>query len=219
MDCHEADTHFTLLGIYKFAQNDENWMDQLFKHEGYCLWNNKLYNFMSKWTESWPLYCSNSYVKDSDGNIIYYDIKPEDDGSATIGLYSDSSCLQEKQADVQTVLGQIAANGGTNLVGLYRNMDKWDEGLGQFKICQPCISYNLRLMLAIYNRTSGDDVRRSLEEGDDDDDDAVDDDNEYNPYYCADDAGYENVNQVREMCRFLYLFFYPSKTSIVLPKI
>lgn len=36
MDCHEADTHWQLLGLYKHREPDE-WMEQLFKHEGMFL--------------------------------------------------------------------------------------------------------------------------------------------------------------------------------------
>lgn len=40
MDCHLKDTHFKLLGFFK-EPNYHEWMEQLFKHQGVCLWTNE----------------------------------------------------------------------------------------------------------------------------------------------------------------------------------
>ena len=54
MDCHEKHTHFSLLGIYKFTQDDnEDWMEQLYKHMGYCLWSEDEFEFMYDAYASW----------------------------------------------------------------------------------------------------------------------------------------------------------------------
>jgi hypothetical protein len=37
MDCHLDDTNFQLLGFFKHRSYDD-WMEQLFKHEGVCVW-------------------------------------------------------------------------------------------------------------------------------------------------------------------------------------
>ena len=38
MDCHESHTHFKLVGVFKESQGMYDWTEQLFKHEGYCIW-------------------------------------------------------------------------------------------------------------------------------------------------------------------------------------
>ena len=47
MDCHEPDTHFDLLGYFK-EPSYATWMEQLFKHEGMCVWTDEEYNFMQE---------------------------------------------------------------------------------------------------------------------------------------------------------------------------
>ena len=41
MDCHEAQTHFKLVGVFKETDGMYDWAEQLFKHEGYCIWNDE----------------------------------------------------------------------------------------------------------------------------------------------------------------------------------
>jgi hypothetical protein len=38
MDCHESHTHFQLVGVFKETDGMYDWTEQLFKHEGYCIW-------------------------------------------------------------------------------------------------------------------------------------------------------------------------------------
>jgi hypothetical protein len=40
MDCHLSDTHWSLLGFFKHKDYDD-WMEQLFKHEGICVWTDE----------------------------------------------------------------------------------------------------------------------------------------------------------------------------------
>ena len=83
MDCHVDNTHFSLLGFFKHKSYDE-WMGQLFKHEGSCVWSQSEYNFMSNAREAWPTGCKASGYSSSDGKAIYYDTKPIQGGSITI---------------------------------------------------------------------------------------------------------------------------------------
>lgn len=49
MDCHLDDTQWKLLGVFKIddiSQRD-GWMEQLFKHEGVCIWGEDTYDFAS----------------------------------------------------------------------------------------------------------------------------------------------------------------------------
>ena len=48
MDCHLDDTkHWHLLGYFK-EYYYMDWFEQLFKHEGYCVWQNDEADFMCK---------------------------------------------------------------------------------------------------------------------------------------------------------------------------
>jgi hypothetical protein len=38
LDCHESHTHFQLVGIFKETEGMYDWTEQLFKHQGYCIW-------------------------------------------------------------------------------------------------------------------------------------------------------------------------------------
>ena len=38
LDCHESHTHFNLVGVFKETDGMYDWTEQLFKHEGYCIW-------------------------------------------------------------------------------------------------------------------------------------------------------------------------------------
>ena len=93
MDCHLPDTHFSLLGFFKEPRYDQ-WMEQLFKHEGDCVWSDKEYKFMQKYRDGWPLYCTRSTVYEH-GHYLYYDVKPGKWGTMYIGLYTDAQCIKE----------------------------------------------------------------------------------------------------------------------------
>jgi hypothetical protein len=94
MDCHMPDTHFSLLGYFK-EPNLDDWLEQLFKHEGVCLWTDTEYSFMQQNRQAWPEGCVNSKSTDSYGNYLYFDIKPIVTGGMTLALYTDSMCTQE----------------------------------------------------------------------------------------------------------------------------
>ena len=38
MDCHEPRTQFKLVGVFKETEGMYDFTEQLFKHEGYCIW-------------------------------------------------------------------------------------------------------------------------------------------------------------------------------------
>jgi hypothetical protein len=41
MDCHHRRTSWKLVGVYKESDGFDDWSEQLFKHHGYCLWNDQ----------------------------------------------------------------------------------------------------------------------------------------------------------------------------------
>ena len=95
MDCHLSNTHYKLLGIFKEPKYDE-FMEQLFKHQGDCVWDDEEYHLMQAEREAWPNGCTMSQTHiTSDGGYIYYDLKPDEYGRMDIGLYTDNSCVED----------------------------------------------------------------------------------------------------------------------------
>jgi hypothetical protein len=189
MDCHLENTHFSLLGFFKHKSYDD-WMEQLFKHEGICVWTDEEYAFMKGAREAWPQGCMESYYTTNGGMPIYYDIKPIRGGDITVGLYTDTQCIKEygktdASMSVETILGNFFLNYGGR--GNNNNYDfssdtledslaRWDSAFGAFHQCQPCVAYDLE-------NTDG---------------------SSYNDgggamFDCYDDADYTNVNQVRTL--------------------
>jgi hypothetical protein len=111
MDCHLPNTHFTLLGYFKEPNYDE-WMEQLFKHEGDCVWTDSEYRFMQQNREAWPNGCSATDYTDQDGNVIYMDVKPASSGGMDIALYLDDLCIVEATGDLSahTVVKDMICN-------------------------------------------------------------------------------------------------------------
>ena len=188
MDCHEEDTHFSLLGIFKQDQ-PYYWIEQLFKHEGYCLWGQDQAGSMIDTEGYWPVSsCIQSDVTGEQGPI-YYRSKPLMFGGMTLGLYSDSSCMVDYKGkvSVQAVLGDA----DSDLRSLYTNLKDWEKLFGYYRTCQPCVTYNRANVKDFISRgllpQSGQNNRKLQNQGQGHGDD---------PFYCYDRAGYENVNQV-----------------------
>lgn len=154
MDCHITDTKtWKLLGYFK-EPNYHEWMEQLFKHSGYCLWNNTEYSFMEdNFRSLWPCTCTNTGQSDpTTGKSLYYDTKPMPQGRIGLGLYTDSRCKNdfivndnddiegEDSIGIATVLKSMNDNSVYNLL---QGLDQWNDAFDIFKQCQPCKSYNL----------------------------------------------------------------------------
>jgi hypothetical protein len=211
MDCHETNTStWKLMGVFKEASyfGDDAFFEQLFKHEGVCLWNDDdLYDFMSeareeKWTQGCvstgiignAYYFNNDDTTSSYGNYIYIDLKPTWNGNMTYGLYTDSACKNEYEG-LDINVDRVSANMGL-LYGSY--LEAWNDALEVYKVCQPCKAYNLQKQSSTwtYNKTS---KSYYYVAGDDDsskeDDDYLATDPNKGFFQCDDDAGYTNVNQ------------------------
>lgn len=219
MDCHEEDTHFSLLGFFKHRSYDD-WMEQLFKHEGMCVWTEEEYAFMKNAREAWPQGCTESGSTTEDGKTIYYDVKPMPHGRIAVGLYLDKECIVDYTSDTDTVeevVGNIFVNNGGDSHDSGDNydydfsnetfaesLDRWNSAFDVWRLCHPCVAHDLE-------NTEGEKYT---------DDDAYYDDYWYNYYNgdgrklggeysaqgdkfeCYDDAGYTNVNQVSEGTAF-----------------
>ena len=184
-------------------------MEQLFKHEGMCVWTEEEYAFMKNARDSWPQGCTETGKASEEGDRLYYNIKPVHGGRITVGLYIDSQCVEEypvETEDLETILGNFLVNGGDshdsgdynydfNDESLVESLDRWDSAFDIWRTCHPCVAYDLE-------NTNGTKY--------------TDDDDDYYYYYyyynnrnlggeysaqgelfeCYDDAGYTNVNQV-----------------------
>ena len=94
LDCHEPGTGFELLGVLKETKGMYDWTEQLFKHEGMCIWNDdEVYETMKTWMEKWPTECQQLDVTDNRGNTIYLDVRPLPGGDMTLAIYKDSEGL------------------------------------------------------------------------------------------------------------------------------
>jgi len=96
LNCHEPHTkNFKLVGVFKETNGLYDWFEQLFKHEGTCIWNDEdVYDTMTSFTEKWPSQCKKLDVRDDDGNTLYMSTAPLPEGNMTLGIYTDSSCVQ-----------------------------------------------------------------------------------------------------------------------------
>mmetsp|Transcript_26289 Transcript_26289/g.47685 ORF Transcript_26289/g.47685 Transcript_26289/m.47685 type:complete len:489 (-) Transcript_26289:49-1515(-) len=208
MDCHEESTDWSLLGLFKHKGYDD-WMEQLFKHEGFCVWSEDEYNFMDATRNAWPQGCA-STGKSYQGADIYYDLKPTDGGGMEIGLYSDTACTKTYSnsdlGGVQDIMGyNMLAEGGSGSgdnnngdaadYSLSESLAAWESAFSAWKICQPCVAYDLKNVG--YN--ANDDGARgenykTYTYGCDDDYNCNGNNNEAD-FDCYDQAGYTNVNQ------------------------
>ena len=192
-DCHLKDSNFKLLGIFK-EPNYHSWMEQLYKHEGVCVWSEDEYEMMQYNREAWPCGCTKSSQTDRHGNSIYYDMKPLPEGRMTFGLYKDASCSTEYTGSlelgmydpVEVVAKEFYAKYGYNytnandegeehgtIATLAEDLQSWNDAFDIFKKCQPCKAYDLSW----------------------ENDNKYHDSDDGTPFACHDDAGYNSVNQ------------------------
>eukprot|EP00804_Cyclotella_cryptica_P002572 CCRYP_010406-RA/>CCRYP_010406-RA protein AED:0.04 eAED:0.04 QI:451/1/1/1/1/1/3/884/508 len=209
MDCHLEDTHFSVLGFFKH-RNYDDWMEQLFKHEGMCVWSDEEYAFMKRARKAWPRGCASTgtTISGADGNAspLYYDIRPLRNGRIAVGLYTDEQCITEYPASTSTVEGIVGNiflnadnhdnNNNYDFSGdsFAESMNRWDSAFDIWRTCHPCVAYDLE-------NTDGTKYYT-------DDDDGYYDDGgrrkrklggnykaQGDVFECYDDAGYTNVNQ------------------------
>jgi hypothetical protein len=192
MDCHLPETNFKLLGVFK-EQNFGQWMEQLFKHEGICVWTDEEYEFMQDERRVWPEGCTMMGITDESGNYLYVDLKPQAHGFMDVGVYTDAQCIQdytgeeshlaliEKEYENNNDDGDGQDDDG-NLLSLETYIEKWNDAFNIFKYCQPCRAYDLGWNTDL---TDGEDRQGGQD----------DEDGNGSYFTCKDDAGYRNVNQ------------------------
>jgi hypothetical protein len=212
MDCHEPNTrNWKLVGVFKESDGLVDWAEQLFKHEGYCIWDEDTYEVMQSQREEWPSECIKLYYSDSSGNTLYHHLQPQAEGNITLGIYTDEDCTQVSSTTSffdYIVIWYTNYYYGTSAQAekaiSYWNstITSWNEYMTPYKICQPCRAYSLNNdeddEEEGSHSGSGDhrdrdlrdrDLRRLENEGEGD--------AEQWGYDCEDAAGYTNCNQVR----------------------
>ena len=206
MDCHEPDTHYTLLGVFK-EPNYINWMDQLLQYQGDCVWTDDelwLMQYAGMYGMPDTPGCTriqNDYYNDAEnGDIsLYYDLKPDDYGRRSIGLYTDERCIvpfHRQEAEMTNVsLTSILQEEGfrTFRYDTFENeLLAWNDAFDVFKTCQPCQTYDLTSFVAGRNYVANSDGNRYMN--------AKDGDNAFNCRQASSNGNdnYQSVNQVSQ---------------------
>lgn len=151
MDCHlQESENFKLLGFFK-EPNHAAFYEQLFKHQGVCIWDEDTYEAMQNMRELWPYGCTFSGLKSDEGELLFFDVRPEENANVTIGLYTDERCSVDYQGeeDIAEVLSAYSSNNNKNrnngltLGDLITYSEFWNTAMNVFKQCQPCKAYDL----------------------------------------------------------------------------
>lgn len=196
MDCHLPNTHFRLVGVFVETEGMYDWAEQLFKHEGYCVWNDDdKYDLMQNHLGDWPSYCIQLTYPDSNGNTLYWHTLPQAEGNVTMGIFTDSSCTQVSETTTFYDYVEIyyynyygSSDYGAEQAAYWEyGITMWNEYMNEYKVCQPCRAYSR------YKNTDNDNSGDRLLENNDNDGEG---DEEQWGYNCYDDAGYTNCNQV-----------------------
>ncbi|CAB9525857.1 expressed unknown protein [Seminavis robusta] len=190
MNCHmpEGSKNWHLMGYYKEVEYTE-WFEQLFKHEGYCVWQGNEYNFMYNNYGAWPEGCSETETYLKDGTALYYDTKALPNATMTYGLYTDARCSVDYEGD-EVTMEQVLLNGdGDGDLLSVEYLDYWNEAMEIYRVCQPCRAY------ALNQGYGGDDGRRRRQLAEGKQRRLEDNDPNNGLFQCDDAAGYTNVNQ------------------------
>ena len=223
MDCHAEDTNFSVLGFFKHRSYDD-FMEQLFKHEGMCVWSDDEYSFMKNARKAWPAGCTDSGATTSSGQALYYDIKPAKYGRINLAMYTDTQCIDEypmSTSEMEGYIGNIftergsgSGDGGGDYAddSLYDSLQRWHSAFDVWHTCHPCVAYDIENTDGTkyaggddgyknyyyngYNYNNYNNGNRKLG-------------GEYSAqgdvFECYDDAGYTNVNQCMKFSAKTYM--------------
>ena len=115
LDCHEPDTHFELVGVFKETDGLTWFTEQLFKHQGYCLWNNHQYEFMQTYQSYLPTYCTQLFLPNHKDEPLWINVEPQPQANVGIGVYLDDKCTQpSKKTSLQDYIELFYKVGGGN---------------------------------------------------------------------------------------------------------
>ena len=171
---HPKLTYLHLHLLFFIVQFDnDTFFEQLFKHQGVCLWggDNSNYQFMQTMREDDMANFDGGCYKVESG--IYIGTKPVEGGDLELAIYSDTYCMTEISS--YSVDDYISSSTGKSWTNAF---SKWNSMMDAYKICQPCRAYS-----KYYN--TQDDWHRKLVEYED-----GQGNEEANGFNCYDDAGY-----------------------------
>lgn len=206
MDCQNLRSNFHLVGVFVESDGLKNWMDQVIQHQGSCLWEGAGdeeegdddesdddlvgaletadYQFMQNQEQSWTVDCQQV---EHNNTAYYYGLKPLPGGLMTFSLYDDADCSVESDVTLENYLqGAYVAKGHTEASAITMVeskldvIDRWNDLLDVFKVCQPCKAFKL---------VANSDNERRLASNDESD-------GEQYGYNCYDASGTLNANQV-----------------------
>ena len=101
MYCHKSRSrNWKLLGVFKETYGLVDWAEQLFKHQGYCLWDEDDYNLMQKYYSKLTTYCTQLCYGDDYGNDLYINTKTTGGVNVTFGVYLDKDYLIDSGLDI-----------------------------------------------------------------------------------------------------------------------
>merc|ERR1719217_227453 len=162
MDCHEEDTSFAIIGFFKHESIDD-WFEQLFKHEGMCVWDEETYSFVKNARKAWPTGCvATGTTANVNGRTeyLYLNIRPVQYGRISFGLYTDEACIESYSTDLDTIESIIGnkftQDNGSHHSGsgdngdydfsdesLEESMERWNAALDVWRICHPCVAHDI----------------------------------------------------------------------------
>ena len=138
----------------------DDWMEQLFKHQGICLWSDDDYSFMKNARKAWPQGCTMTSATTSSGKPLYYHLKPAYSGEITVAMYIDEECVEEYYMTtdaIEGIIGNIFANAGSQHSGdgdngggndysnesLATSLNRWNSAFDFWSICHSCVAHDL----------------------------------------------------------------------------
>jgi hypothetical protein len=163
------------------------------------------YEFMQNVRETWSEGSSScrqlNDMTDANGNLLYAAVQPLKRGDMTMGLYTDSACLEPKSST-----GKNAVHYGDYLAqataGVYdddtaytavvsewqSSVDRWNDLLSDYKVCQPCRAFS---QTKSFNSGNNNNKNNNNNYGSNEGEGSQ----EQWGFNCYDDAGYRNCNQ------------------------
>ena len=235
MDCHSSKSRFKLIGVFKEADGLTDWAEQLFKHEGYCVWNDNAnanndddneeegsgsgdndddddedsdYEFMSSLQQNQVQECTSMYLTDDDGNSVYRHLRPQGEGNITDSLYTDEDCTQKSYMSFADYIIKWYTNYYYDSDKGQQVAEKWQANTVRWN--ELMTDYKVCQPCRAYTKTPtyDDDVDRlRFLRRLDDNDDGEGDEEQYG-YNCYDDAGYRNCSKLLILLYFVYCLLY-----------
>jgi hypothetical protein len=141
-------SHFKLLGFFK-EEYPLVFLKTLATYQGSCTWKNGngdsgVMDTVLSW---FPSGCIQSKTSIEDGSDYYFyiDIQPTYAGSVNVGLYTDVSCVNPytyPKDSVHTITSVLNTYYGYE-TDAEANIKSFNTMLDDFKVCQPCHTYDM----------------------------------------------------------------------------